>query len=68
MIPLSDIDRRPLRFPLITTLIIGTNTFVFLLELVHGAPFVVRWSLIPAEIASGRDLITVLTAMFMHAG
>jgi membrane associated rhomboid family serine protease len=68
MIPLSDIDRRPSRFPLITTLIIGTNTFVFLLELVHGAPFVVRWSLIPAEIASGRDLITLLTAMFMHAG
>jgi membrane associated rhomboid family serine protease len=68
MIPLSDIDRRPSRFPLITALIIGTNTFVFLLELVHGAPFVVRWSLIPAEIASGRDLITILTAMFMHAG
>lgn len=68
MIPLSDIDRRPSRFPLITTLIIGTNTFVFLLELMNGPAFVARWSLIPAEIASGRDLITILTAMFMHAG
>jgi membrane associated rhomboid family serine protease len=68
MIPLKDIDRRPSRFPLITLLIIGANTFVFLLELVNGAPFVMRWSLIPSEIASGRDLITILTAMFMHGG
>jgi membrane associated rhomboid family serine protease len=68
MIPLKDIDRRPSRFPLITSLIIGANTLVFLLELVNGEAFVTRWSLIPSEIASGRDQITILTAMFMHGG
>jgi membrane associated rhomboid family serine protease len=68
MIPLSDIDRKPSRFPLITTLIIGANTLVFLLELMGGEAFVTRWSLIPSEIASGKNLITVLTAMFMHGG
>ena len=44
MIPLKDIDRRPARFPLITTLIIAANTLVFLLELANGPAFVVRWS------------------------
>jgi membrane associated rhomboid family serine protease len=68
MIPLSDIDRRPSRFPLITILIIGANTFIFLLELVNGPAFVVRWSFIPSEIAAGRNLITIMTAMFIHGG
>jgi len=68
MIPLSDIDRRPARFPLITLLIIGADTFVFVLELVNGAPFVMRWSLIPSDISAGRNLITILTAMFLHGG
>jgi membrane associated rhomboid family serine protease len=68
MIPLSDIDRKPSRFPLITALIIGANTYVFLLELMNGKPFINRWALIPSEFIAGRNLITILTAMFMHAG
>ena len=68
MIPLKDIDRRPSRTPLITTLIIAANTLVFLLELVNGPAFVVRWSFIPADIVSGHDLITLLTALFVHGG
>jgi membrane associated rhomboid family serine protease len=68
MIPLSDIDRKPSRFPVITALIIGANILVFLLELLMGEAFIMRWSFIPSEIASGRNLITMLTAMFMHGG
>lgn len=68
MIPLKDIDRRPSRFPAITSLIIAANTLVFLLELVYGNAFVQRWALVPSEIASGKDLITVVTAMFLHGG
>jgi membrane associated rhomboid family serine protease len=68
MIPLSDSDRRPLRFPVITALIIGVNAVMFILELINGQAFIVRWSLIPSEIASGRNLITILSAMFMHGG
>ena len=68
MIPLSDIDRKPSRFPLITALIIGANILIFLLELLKGEVFIMRWSFIPSEIASGRNLITMLTAMFMHGG
>jgi membrane associated rhomboid family serine protease len=68
MIPLGDADRRPLRFPLTTALIIGANALVFLLELVSGDAFVKRWALVPADIVAGRNWITILTAMFMHAG
>ena len=68
MIPLSDSSRRPLHIPIMTILIILANAGVFLLELAGGDAFVTRWSVIPAHILAGRDYITVLTAMFMHAG
>jgi membrane associated rhomboid family serine protease len=68
MIPLGDASRRPLHFPIITTLLISANIFVFLLELAGGNAFIIRWSLVPADIMAGHNWITILTAMFMHAG
>jgi membrane associated rhomboid family serine protease len=68
MIPLGDASRRPLNFPIVTTLIIAANAFVFLLELAGGDSFINRWSLVPADIVAGQNWITILTAMFMHAG
>lgn len=68
MIPLGDASRRPLRFPIVTILLIAANGLVFLLELAGGNAFVMRWSMVPANIMAGRDYITILTAMFMHAG
>jgi membrane associated rhomboid family serine protease len=68
MIPLSDASRRPSRFPLVTTAIIGVNAVVFVMELMGGDAFVDRWSEIPANIVAGHHWITILTAMFMHAG
>jgi membrane associated rhomboid family serine protease len=67
LIPLSDATRRPVRVPVVTILIILANAFVFLLELRGGEGFVTQWSAIPAEITSGHHLVTILTAMFMHA-
>jgi membrane associated rhomboid family serine protease len=68
MIPLGDASRRPLRFPAVTTLIIAVNILFFLMELIGGDAFISRWSLVPADIVSGRNWLTVLTSMFMHAG
>ncbi len=68
MIPLSDASRRPSRFAFVTTAIIGVNAVVFVMELMGGNAFVDRWSEIPANIVAGRQWITILTAMFMHAG
>ena len=68
MIPLRDASREPKRYPVVTTSLIVLNLLVFLLELAGGEPFVKQWSVIPADIAAGRHWITILTAMFMHAG
>ena len=66
LIPLSDASRRPVRTPVCTALIIVVNVIVFLLELTRGDAFVTQWSLVPAQITSGHQWITILTAMFMH--
>ena len=68
MIPLSDADRRPVNFPIMTLLIIVVNFFVFFLELAEGDAFISRWALVPAQITAAKDWITLLTAMFLHAG
>jgi membrane associated rhomboid family serine protease len=68
MIPLTDVSRRPLRYPAMTTAIILMNALVFLLELMGGEPFVREWSVIPANIVAGKGLVTIFSAMFMHGG
>jgi rhomboid family protein len=68
VIPLSDADRRPVRFPLVTVLIIAANSAVFVLELLKGQHFILALSYIPARIVQGKDLVTIITAMFVHAG
>jgi membrane associated rhomboid family serine protease len=67
LIPLNDASRRPRSFPVVTTAIILVNVFVFLLELNGGDAFVLKWSLIPADLVAGHHWINILTAMFMHA-
>ena len=67
-IPLRDISRRPVHRPVVTISIIVINVVVFLLELAGGEPFVEQWAVIPAHIVAGQHWITILTAMFMHAG
>src|SRR6202795_5213390 len=66
MVPLGDASRRPARVPLVTALIIFVNAVVFVFELMRGETFVMQWSAVPAQIASGHHWITILTAMFMH--
>ena len=68
MIPLSDASRKPDNFPIVTVAIVTVNAVVFLMELMGGDAFVLRWSEVPADIVSGHHWITILTAMFMHAG
>jgi len=67
MIPLGDASRRLTSAPVVTILLIAVNAVVFIIELVQGDQFVTQWSVTPADISAGRDLITILTAMFLHA-
>jgi len=66
VIPLRDESRRPTRFPWVTAAIIALNVLVFVLELSGGDEFIVRWALIPANVAAGHHLVTIATALFMH--
>jgi membrane associated rhomboid family serine protease len=68
MIPFGDASRRPRRSTVITTAIIVVNVIVFALELTGGDAFVQQWSFIPADVVTGTHWVTILTAMFMHAG
>jgi membrane associated rhomboid family serine protease len=68
VIPLSDASRRTRGFAWTTALIIAANAYVFLLELEGGDAFVKHWAVIPARIERGHHWITIVTAMFMHAG
>jgi len=68
MLPLGDASRRPINFSIVTALVIAANALVFMLELIGGDVFINRWPLVPANIMVGRDWITILTTMFMHAG
>lgn len=67
VIPLTDVSRRPTTFPGVSLLIILINVVVFLFELALGEPFVQKWAVVPAHITAGKDYITIITAMFMHA-
>jgi membrane associated rhomboid family serine protease len=68
VIPLGDASRRTRRFAVVTALIVVANAYVFLRELLEGDAFVARWAVIPAHILQGHDWVTLITAMFMHAG
>ena len=68
LIPLGDASRRTTRTPLITILLIVVNALVFFCELTYGDAFIETYSIIPAAITSGHALLTIITAMFLHAG
>jgi membrane associated rhomboid family serine protease len=68
VIPLGDVSRRPIHFPSVTLGIILVNFFVFFLELAGGDPFILKWAAVPADVAAGRHLVNIFTAMFMHGG
>jgi membrane associated rhomboid family serine protease len=67
VIPLTDVSRRPTNFPIVTLTIVAINVVVFIMELTLGDTFVRKWALVPADISAGRNLITIITSMFMHA-
>ena len=67
LIPLGDATRRTLRTPVVTIFLIAANVAVFLCEIAYGETFVEQWAAIPALITSGHGLVTLITAMFLHA-
>lgn len=75
VIPIKD-DNPTRSFPVITVMLILVNVAVFLYEASLGAAelsrFVTDWSVVPGRLLanpfSPREIATVFTSMFMHAG
>lgn len=68
LVPLSDASRRPVNFPFVTMSIIAVNAYVFVLELMGGDAFVLKWAAVPTDIVGGHHWTTIFTAMFLHGG
>ena len=70
MFPIGDENHGRRRFPFVTYIFIAINVIVFLIELLYGDEFILRWSFVPARFLDnpGGDFITLFTSMFMHAG
>ena len=68
MIPIGDSSRRPINFPVMTLTIIAVNAFVFVLELLVGESFILRWAVVPVDILTPHGFITIFTSMFLHFG
>jgi len=75
VIPIKD-DNPTRHFPIVTVLLILANIAVFLYETSLGdaafSRFITEWSVVPSRLLaapfSPRELATVFTSMFMHAG
>ena len=68
MFPLADDSRQLQTYPVTTIGIIALASLVFVLELTQGEQFVHDWTVHPAEILAGKNWISLVTAIFMHAG
>ena len=70
MLPIGDDNSSRRISPLITYALLVVNILFFLLELVGGDPFVIKWALVPSRFFANPigDAITLFSAMFMHAG
>src|SRR5688572_14711729 len=78
--PIGDDNRDRVRVPYITFLLVALNVIAFLLELSASGQgpgqleaFVKHWAVIPADYTRGAGIggpvpLTLLSAMFMHAG
>lgn len=71
MIPIRDHQPSGIT-PWLTYLLIGINVFIFfyMLSLSPGELdfFIYKYAVIPRKISEGKDLYTLITAMFLHGG
>jgi rhomboid family protein len=70
MFPIGDDNSMRRTFPVITYALIALNFLFFFLELTAGDAFILRWAFIPDRFLANPtgEIITIFTAMFMHAG
>ena len=70
MLPIGDDDSARRTVPLVTYGLIALNVLFFIVELTGGDAFIAKWAFVPSRFLANpfADLLTLFTAMFMHAG
>jgi len=70
MFPIGDDNSARRTVPVVTYGLIALNILFFLVELVSGDAFIVRWAFVPSRFLSNPigDFLTLFSSMFMHAG
>jgi membrane associated rhomboid family serine protease len=69
LLPIGDDNTQRVSFPLVKLTLLGVNVVMFLLEMSRGDAFVETYSVIPADLLSGRQPFTnIFTSMFLHQG
>lgn len=69
LLPIGDDNTKRVSYPVVTTIIIALNVFVFILELSYGNDFVVKYSLVPLDFFAGRQSVfNLFSSMFLHGG
>jgi membrane associated rhomboid family serine protease len=72
MFPVGDSEVRGAGPGIVNIVLIVINTVIFiyqaLMPIDQQQAFINTWGVIPVEILNGRDLITLLTSMFLHGG
>jgi membrane associated rhomboid family serine protease len=58
----------PRRFPVVTFGLVVVCTVVFGVQLGLGEEVWIQWAMVPQNILAGRDLYTLVTNIFLHAG
>lgn len=70
MLPIGDDDTARRTVPLVTYVLVALNVLFFFLEMSGGDAFIGKWSFVPRRFLAdpAADLLTLFSAMFMHAG
>jgi len=68
IIPLRNATRTPVRFPLVSVMLVAVNVLAFVWEIGSSDAAILRLAVVPADLMRGVGWLTPLTAMFLHAG
>ena len=70
MLPIGDDNSSRRTVPLVTYALVAMNVMFFFVEMNGGEAFIAKWAFVPRRFLAdpAADLLTLFTAMFMHAG
>jgi membrane associated rhomboid family serine protease len=70
MLPIGDDNSSRRTTPVVTYILILLNVLFFVVELLNGDAFIMKWAFVPSRFLANpvADFLTLFSSMFMHAG